>query len=126
LRQHNGEIKGGAKYTTRRLSGTARWQRICSVSRFPDQRAALQFEYRWKSLSRKKVYHALRPLERRLAALGELLRLERPTRLAQPFSLYRPLVNWEPEQFARRWTFYRHRRFPVRLARLVKPTPKSD
>ena len=50
LRQHNGEIKGGAKATT---SKEGKWRRICYISGFPDWPAALQFEWRWKQLSRK-------------------------------------------------------------------------
>ena len=42
LRQHNGEIKGGAKYTTARAPG---WRHICIVSGFHDKIQALQFEW---------------------------------------------------------------------------------
>ena len=41
-RQHNGEIKGGAKYTTGRGPG---WRHICIVSGFHDKIQALQFEW---------------------------------------------------------------------------------
>ena len=42
LRQHNGEIKGGAKYTTGRGTG---WQHICLVKGFQNKIQALQFEW---------------------------------------------------------------------------------
>lgn len=42
LRQHNGEICGGAKYTTGRGAG---WTHICLVSGFQDKIQALQFEW---------------------------------------------------------------------------------
>ena len=42
LRQHNGEIKGGAKYTTSKGSG---WRHVCLVSGFRAKIEALQFEW---------------------------------------------------------------------------------
>jgi len=42
LRQHNGEIKGGAKYTHRGRP----WRMICYVAGFPDNVTALQYEWR--------------------------------------------------------------------------------
>jgi structure-specific endonuclease subunit SLX1 len=85
LRQHNGVIKGGARLTSRKPGA---WRRHCYVAGFPDNHAALSFEWRWKSLSRKKEYAALEPLERRLEALQELLALDRPTSKAAPYSSY--------------------------------------
>lgn len=85
LRQHNGLIKGGAKATSRKPGD---WKRICYVTGFPDNHAALQFEWRWKSLSRKKIYTAMSPLKRRLEALKELLSLDRPTTKAMPYVSY--------------------------------------
>jgi predicted GIY-YIG superfamily endonuclease len=60
LRQHNGEIKGGAKSTTRRSEGYL-WKPIC-VMGGPAQtkRGSLQFEYR--------VKHAKLALEGKLLA----------------------------------------------------------
>lgn len=79
LRQHNGEITGGAKCTSR---GSG-WKRICHVVGFPTSKAALQFEWRWKRLSKGK---AGSPLQRRIYALTELLNLEKATGNAVPFS----------------------------------------
>ena len=45
IRKHNGEIKGGAKYTTRKGKG---WQYACYVSGFKNNIDALQFEWAWK------------------------------------------------------------------------------
>ena len=80
LRQHNGLLSGGAKATHGR-----QWERICHVAGFPDHTAVLQFEWRWKQLSRKRLGP---PLERRLQALQELLALDRPTSAAVPYSEY--------------------------------------
>jgi predicted GIY-YIG superfamily endonuclease len=85
LQQHNGILKGGAKATSRTPGA---WRRLCYVQGFPDNHAALSFEWRWKSLSRKKEYNGLEPMERRLQALQELLSLDRPTSKAVPYSLY--------------------------------------
>lgn len=47
IRKHNGEIKGGAKYTTRKGTG---WQYACYVSGFKNNIDALQFEWAWKHI----------------------------------------------------------------------------
>jgi len=78
LRQHNKEIKGGAHATSAKVAKGEIWSRACHVAGFPDWPAALQFEWRWKQLSRKLPQKML-PLERRMSALIELLSLERPT-----------------------------------------------
>lgn len=90
LRQHNGEIHGGAVATAGR-----RWERVCHVRGFPDQRAALQFEWRWKQITRRLARGE--PVERRLRALQQLLALDRPTTAAVPYAAYAtaPEVVWE-------------------------------
>jgi predicted GIY-YIG superfamily endonuclease len=81
LRQHNGEIAGGAKATR---GGS--WKRICTVAGFPTQQSALQFEWKWKHLSRKAK--GATAVERRCCALYRLLNEEKSTSNAQPFSSY--------------------------------------
>ena len=44
LRQHNGDLKGGAKYT----SSHRPWELAGTVTGFATFREALQFEWRWK------------------------------------------------------------------------------
>jgi structure-specific endonuclease subunit SLX1 len=78
LRQHNKEIKGGARATSVKVAQGETWVRAAHVSGFPDWQAALQFEWRWKHLSRKYDIK-INPLERRMNALKNLLALERPT-----------------------------------------------
>ncbi len=78
LRQHNKEIKGGAHATGIKVSQGETWVRAAHVSGFPGWQAALQFEWRWKQLSRKLPLK-MNPLERRIKALKELLNLERST-----------------------------------------------
>ena len=98
LRQHNGLIVGGARATAARVGQGLVWRRMCHVSGFPDNHAALQFEWRWKSLSRKKDLQGLDPVSRRMEALQQLLALDRPTSRAEPYSSYEgggPVVHWE-------------------------------
>jgi len=78
LRQHNKEIKGGAHATSIKVAQGETWRRVCHVKGFPDWRSALQFEWRWKQLSRKFPAKTP-PLEKRASALKLLLAFERPT-----------------------------------------------
>jgi structure-specific endonuclease subunit SLX1 len=84
LRQHNKELAGGAHYTGQKIASGQVWTRACYVSGFPTWQAALQFEWRWKQLSRKLVAKC-KPLERRMLALRDLLALDRPTSKAVPY-----------------------------------------
>lgn len=98
LRQHNKEIKGGAHATGIKVSKGETWKRVCYVSGFPDWQAALQFEWRWKQLSRKLPSHMF-PLQRRMEALKELLSLERSTSKAKAYSEWesQPVVHIEDD-----------------------------
>ena len=87
LRQHNGEISGGAKAT----KGSV-WKRVCLVGTIPEERDALQFEWKWKNLSKSQKGSAL---ERRKKALEILIISEQSTKNARPFSEYEPLtIQW--------------------------------
>jgi structure-specific endonuclease subunit SLX1 len=81
LRQHNGELCGGAKATR-----GDHWTRVCAVTGFPTQQAALQFEWKWKHLSRK--IKGCTAVERRYRALEQLVNSERSTSQAMPFCQY--------------------------------------
>ena len=85
LRQHNKEIKGGAHATGTKVARGETWIRACYVSGFPTWSSALQFEWRWKQISRKQKVN-MRPLERRMKALDILLHLERPTTKAVAYT----------------------------------------
>jgi len=95
LRQHNQDIKGGAHATGMRVNRGETWSRICYVSEFPDWTAALQFEWRWKQLSRK-LPHKLPPRIRRLKALHQLLSFDKPTTKSILYSSWPvpPKINW--------------------------------
>jgi len=89
LRQHNGALKGGAVYTSTALKKGHTWELACNVTGFPTWNAALQFEWMWKHISRKKNSG---PLERRIQALIDLVNLEKPTSKAELYSTYEKLV----------------------------------
>lgn len=86
LRQHNGEIGGGAVATTSKVNNGGIWIRACHVEGFPDWKAALQFEWRWKQISRRFSDKKLKPIEKRMKALKMLLALDRPTTKAVAYS----------------------------------------
>jgi structure-specific endonuclease subunit SLX1 len=88
LRQHNGIIKGGAHATTSALSKGHSWSILCNVSGFPTWQATLQFEWRWKHISRRKQGS---PTARRVLALIDLVNMDRPTSKAELYSTYSPL-----------------------------------
>jgi len=85
LRQHNKEIKGGAHATGVKVAQGEIWTRAVHISGFPDWQATLQFEWRWKHLSRQLPIK-MNPLERRMTALKNLLALDRSTSKAIAFS----------------------------------------
>jgi structure-specific endonuclease subunit SLX1 len=99
LRQHNKEIKGGAHATGVKVAQGEIWVRAAHVSGFPDWPAALQFEWRWKQLSRKYGVK-VNPLEKRMNALKDLLALERPTSKAIAYTEWPepPVVNLETDE----------------------------
>ena len=86
LRQHNCEIKGGAVATSMKVKRGETWSRVCHVAGFPTWQSALQFEWRWKQLSRTMISSVKNPLKRRQVALEKLLALERPTSKAVAYS----------------------------------------
>lgn len=87
LRQHNKEIKGGAHATGIKVAQGETWTRAAHISGFPDWQATLQFEWRWKQLSRKLPLN-MKPLERRMLALKQLIELPQSTTKAKPYSVW--------------------------------------
>lgn len=90
LRQHNGEIKGGAKYTTSKGSG---WRHICLIHGFQNKIQAMQFEWAVKHVPPKN----LGGLTNRINKLFTILNKEKWTSNA-PFSNTVPLIiEWKYE-----------------------------
>ena len=81
LRQHNQELKGGAKATK-----GSHWKRICVVTGFPTHQSALQFEWKWKYLTKKTSGSTA--VERRCKALINLLNAEKSTSTSVLYSTY--------------------------------------
>lgn len=95
LRQHNGELQGGAKATR-----VGVWKRICLITGFPTHQSALQFEWKWKQVSRKASGKTA--VERRCNALIQLLNSEQSTSKAASFSTYEnPLLVLVEDETAR-------------------------
>jgi len=78
LRQHNRELKGGAKYTSQ-----GNWTCVGYVSGFPTWKEALKFEWKWKQLSRSVP--SAYSLQRRLEALNLLIASGKSTTTSMPF-----------------------------------------
>jgi len=105
LRQHNKKIKGGAHATGIKVAAGHSWCRVCHISGFPDWKAALQFEWRWKQISRT-LSKTLKPVERRLMALQRLLSLERPTTKALTYSEWEDKPHLHMEQCLDMFSLY--------------------
>ena len=99
LRQHNGEIKGGAVATTRKVNKGETWKRVCHIEGFPSWSECLKFEWAWKFYSRK-LSTKLFPLNRRKKALEQLLSLEKSTSKAIPYNEWETPIKvvWENEE----------------------------
>ena len=100
LRQHNKEIKGGAFATGAKVLKGEIWLRAAYISGFPNWSAALQFEWRWKQLSRKYMKDKSTPLQRRMKALKDLLALKRATSKAIPYAEWNlgPQIPFESDE----------------------------
>jgi len=101
LRQHNGEIKGGAVATTRKVNKGETWKRVCHIEGFPTWSECLKFEWAWKFYSRK-LSKKLFPLDRRKKALETLLSLEKSTSKAVPYNEWETPIKvvWENEEMS--------------------------
>jgi predicted GIY-YIG superfamily endonuclease len=108
LRQHNGEISGGAKRTKRALD-LHKWERVLHVKGFIDERAALHFENRFQRERRKvssRVQDSLLKkdsLHKGLVALQCVMKCDRPTRAALPLNEYGVEIVFENDEASSRY-----------------------
>jgi len=98
LSQHNNEKSGGAKRTTHFSKQGDIWELICYVKGFPTWNAALQFEWKWKYISRS-ISNEFTSVEKRMIALEELLSSNKSTAKSEPFAEYLlpPTIEWKYE-----------------------------
>lgn len=98
LRAHNGEIKGGAKYTTSKGNG---WKHICVIHGFPTKIESMQFEWALKHVPPRNAGG----IKNRIKKLQILLHKENWTSKS-PLSETMPLsIEWvdqsyRPESFS--------------------------
>lgn len=90
LRQHNGEIKGGAKYTTSRGPG---WRHICVISGFRDKIQAMQFEWAVKHVAPRNAGG----ITNRIKKLYDVLRREHWTSKAPLASTVPLYIVWHAD-----------------------------
>ena len=87
LRQHNGELSGGAKYTTSKGPG---WNHVCLIEGFRNKIEALQFEWAVKHIPPRDAGG----IKNRIKKLFTLCRKERWTSNA-PLASEIPLtIKW--------------------------------
>ena len=93
LRKHNGEIKGGAKYTTSKGPG---WKHICIISGFKTKIESMQFEWALKHCGRSRNTGGI---INRINKLEILCNKERWT-TKSPLAKNRPLtITWIDNSF---------------------------
>lgn len=75
IRQHNGELVGGAKYTClKRYDGT--WTYYGQITNIPNKSLAMSIEKKIQIRSKKTIGST--PLEKRLNCINKLLFIEHP------------------------------------------------
>lgn len=90
LRQHNGEIVGGAKYTTKFRP----WTMVCLIQGFPNKRTALQFEWKNHHPPSKKF-----GLNARIQNLTEILFMSHWTKKSMSSNLFILRIDWKISGF---------------------------
>jgi predicted GIY-YIG superfamily endonuclease len=100
IRQHNQEIKGGAKYTKK--WGNKKWEMYVIIKGFPDSKNALQCEWKIKHPAPKKrrPYKYNSP-EGRVIGLNEILKLDRWTRQSCCMNKDINLEIWIVKEYAK-------------------------
>jgi|TARA_X000000368_G_scaffold396643_1_gene365097 predicted GIY-YIG superfamily endonuclease len=92
LRAHNGEIKGGAKYTTSKGPG---WKHICLIHGFPTKIESMQFEWALKHIKPRNAGGIVN----RIKKLNTLLNKTKWTSKA-PYAATCPLtLEWVDKQY---------------------------
>ena len=98
LRQHNGEIKGGAKYTLSKGEG---WSHFCIISGFRNKIEAMQFEWAVKHQPPRNVGG----ITSRIKKLIEVLNKEKWTSNAPPSEEIKLTIKFN-QSFENKKDFY--------------------
>jgi len=86
LRQHNCEIVGGAKYTSKSVKLGHKWIIAFTLLNFPTWNETLKMEWMIKHITKK--INIKDPLQRRLQAVDEILKSGKSTSSSLLFSSY--------------------------------------
>lgn len=87
LRKHNGEISGGAKYTTSKGPG---WKHVCIISGFRNKIESMQFEWASKHIPPRNAGG----LKNRIKKLFILLNKDKWTSKSPPASEIELKIKW--------------------------------
>jgi predicted GIY-YIG superfamily endonuclease len=101
IKRHNGEISGGAKYTTSRNNCKGKWYFCLLITGFLTRTNALNFEWIFNHYTRRKKY-LKNNVEGRIRSLNEILQFKRWTKNADidnDTCEYRIYVTHEMIQF---------------------------
>lgn len=98
LRQHNGEIVGGAKRTRRGRP----WEMLCYISGFLDKKTALQFEWANNHPKTKRWC-----VNGRLKTIAEILLWNQFTRTAIPTKEMSLTIHWLKQGYELPFSFFR-------------------
>ena len=90
IRQHNGEIKGGAKYT----NSNRPWIPVCIISGFSDKSQALCFEWRIKRTRIGNKFRTVYLLNNRIKNIFDVFSLERFTKKCALTKNYTFTINF--------------------------------
>jgi len=90
LRKHNGEISGGAKYTTGKGPG---WKHVCIVSGFKTKNQALMFEWAVKHVAPRNAGG----LKNRIQKLYTVLNKKNWTSKSPDSSIVPLRIEWKME-----------------------------
>ena len=98
LRQHNGEIKGGAKYTRYGRP----WKMILYITGFPYERTAMQYEWRCHNPPRKMRRKGA-GIYVRINQMKQILSLERFTKKCLPRCEMSLMIVWLDISYIKYW-----------------------
>lgn len=99
IRQHNQELKGGAKYT--KQWGNKTWEMYVLITGFPDNHCALQCEWRIKHPAKKRIRPTIyNSPAGRVIGLNEIFQLEKWTSKSETCIKNLNLELWIVKEYA--------------------------